>query len=254
AHIGQARPALITLFVFSVVRIGRLYRTTPDCRAREITGAWLLGIVLAAGFAIPMIVEASWVNQLRPNRAISIDLPRMHEYFGVFRWTPRGAGILGPSVLIFAAIGWGRTAWRPYGQRRRASSDEVAANGSSYDQASLGPPAMLLLLITGLLFNAPWGRGLDLIFLGGVLAAPAAIVRLPGRWLIPAILIIFCDLAPAQLFSTYNAQRSERNATYSRLEDSLARSEEHTSELQSRENLVCRLLLEKKNNTRARIE
>src|SRR5690606_40848263 len=28
-----------------------------------------------------------------------------------------------------------------------------------------------------------------------------------------------------------------------------ARSEEHTSELQSRENLVCRLLLEKKNKT-----
>src|SRR5258706_5550686 len=30
----------------------------------------------------------------------------------------------------------------------------------------------------------------------------------------------------------------------------LARSEEHTSELQSLTNLVCRLLLEKKNNTR----
>src|SRR5690606_39839756 len=29
----------------------------------------------------------------------------------------------------------------------------------------------------------------------------------------------------------------------------LGRSEEHTSELQSRENLVCRLLLEKKKNT-----
>src|SRR5690606_40292221 len=29
---------------------------------------------------------------------------------------------------------------------------------------------------------------------------------------------------------------------------SLGRSEEHTSELQSRENIVCRLLLEKKNN------
>src|SRR5690606_40675334 len=29
---------------------------------------------------------------------------------------------------------------------------------------------------------------------------------------------------------------------------SVLRSEEHTSELQSRENLVCRLLLEKKNN------
>src|SRR5690606_41994544 len=31
---------------------------------------------------------------------------------------------------------------------------------------------------------------------------------------------------------------------------STRRSEEHTSELQSRENLVCRLLLEKKNNAR----
>src|SRR2546427_1411306 len=30
----------------------------------------------------------------------------------------------------------------------------------------------------------------------------------------------------------------------------LARSEEHTSELQSQSNLVCRLLLEKKNNNR----
>src|SRR5207302_11246654 len=31
------------------------------------------------------------------------------------------------------------------------------------------------------------------------------------------------------------------------------RSEEHTSELQSRENLVCRLLLEKKNTCRSRV-
>src|SRR5690606_41678827 len=31
------------------------------------------------------------------------------------------------------------------------------------------------------------------------------------------------------------------------------RSEEHTSELQSRENLVCRLLLEKKNKSRRRL-
>src|SRR5690606_40854822 len=34
--------------------------------------------------------------------------------------------------------------------------------------------------------------------------------------------------------------------------EALNRSEEHTSELQSRENLVCRLLLEKKNTTRQR--
>src|SRR5436309_8909246 len=32
------------------------------------------------------------------------------------------------------------------------------------------------------------------------------------------------------------------------------RSEEHTSELQSRENLVCRLLLEKKNNPHTRAQ
>src|SRR5207302_3430189 len=36
------------------------------------------------------------------------------------------------------------------------------------------------------------------------------------------------------------------NATYRRVRTSAGRSEEHTSELQSRENLVCRLLLVKK--------
>src|SRR5690606_41762618 len=36
--------------------------------------------------------------------------------------------------------------------------------------------------------------------------------------------------------------------------DPHARSEEHTSELQSRENLVCRLLLEKKKNTTKRAD
>src|SRR5690606_41403329 len=40
----------------------------------------------------------------------------------------------------------------------------------------------------------------------------------------------------------YDADRLRINLT-----SSIARSEEHTSELQSRENLVCRLLLEKKN-------
>src|SRR5688572_32733190 len=36
------------------------------------------------------------------------------------------------------------------------------------------------------------------------------------------------------------------NAGLARLDEYLARSEEHTSELQSQSNLVCRLLLEKK--------
>src|SRR5690606_41948467 len=40
--------------------------------------------------------------------------------------------------------------------------------------------------------------------------------------------------------------RSRRESPTGRPAGSTARSEEHTSELQSRENLVCRLLLEKK--------
>src|SRR5690606_40241865 len=44
-----------------------------------------------------------------------------------------------------------------------------------------------------------------------------------------------------------DAERRARDVIY-RLLAARARSEEHTSELQSRENLVCRLLLEKKNN------
>src|SRR5690606_41676289 len=43
------------------------------------------------------------------------------------------------------------------------------------------------------------------------------------------------------LRTLYTADIAEPTAV-----DTLARSEEHTSELQSRENLVCRLLLEKK--------
>src|SRR5436309_8269469 len=39
-----------------------------------------------------------------------------------------------------------------------------------------------------------------------------------------------------------------------RVHSALVRSEEHTSELQSRENLVCRLLLEKKKKTRAKTQ
>src|SRR3712207_7112986 len=41
-----------------------------------------------------------------------------------------------------------------------------------------------------------------------------------------------------------------RRRRHLRLRDLVERSEEHTSELQSRQYLVCRLLLEKKNNTR----
>src|SRR5690606_42012372 len=43
---------------------------------------------------------------------------------------------------------------------------------------------------------------------------------------------------------------SSRAPSASRSASSMVRSEEHTSELQSRENLVCRLLLEKKKKTK----
>src|SRR5436309_7790886 len=44
------------------------------------------------------------------------------------------------------------------------------------------------------------------------------------------------------------ARRGDRHG----IRDGFPRSEEHTSELQSRENLVCRLLLEKKKKTKNR--
>src|SRR5690606_41658496 len=64
-----------------------------------------------------------------------------------------------------------------------------------------------------------------------------------------------CGLHHAQAIGNGNVSRTlrrqradpGRTATL----DGTERSEEHTSELQSRENLVCRLLLEKKNTNRS---
>src|SRR2546430_12644087 len=47
--------------------------------------------------------------------------------------------------------------------------------------------------------------------------------------------------------------RELRQERRQRLVDPVARSEEHTSELQSQSNLVCRLLLEKKKRTSDRV-
>src|SRR2546430_13578436 len=61
---------------------------------------------------------------------------------------------------------------------------------------------------------------------------------------------------PLRLISELNwvSQRTTPASGWSELNyaasDSRARSEEHTSELQSQSNLVCRLLLEKKKNTK----
>src|SRR5690606_40750887 len=53
-------------------------------------------------------------------------------------------------------------------------------------------------------------------------------------------------LAPAYTMSATAAAISQSRSGLLRYTMSRTRSEEHTSELQSRENLVCRLLLEKK--------
>src|SRR5436309_7821378 len=55
------------------------------------------------------------------------------------------------------------------------------------------------------------------------------------------------DLSQARVFVSVLGSVRKRNASLAGLAaDEDARSEEHTSELQSRENLVCRPLLEKK--------
>src|SRR5439155_5710423 len=71
------------------------------------------------------------------------------------------------------------------------------------------------------------------------------------------------QLTTESFFKTADQAREATNATYNMLRmwqvhvfswigltDIASRSEEHTSELQSRAHLVCRLLLEKKNHNR----
>src|SRR2546430_5431948 len=61
-----------------------------------------------------------------------------------------------------------------------------------------------------------------------------------------AVQPLIADLAAAQLRAAANAA-----ALPNEMHHAGGRSEEHTSELQSQSNLVCRLLLEKKNNQQA---
>src|SRR5207302_10675152 len=64
-----------------------------------------------------------------------------------------------------------------------------------------------------------------------------------ARALLPSAVACF-----ALLFSAANSQVQAQTGTCADAAEQSKRSEEHTSELQSRENLVCRLLLEKKKN------
>src|SRR5688572_31067540 len=63
--------------------------------------------------------------------------------------------------------------------------------------------------------------------------------------------------APEGPFTTSTCSRLKASRVYapgSRTPSSSTRSEEHTSELQSQSNLVCRLLLEKKKNKKKKVE
>src|SRR5438874_7356999 len=70
-------------------------------------------------------------------------------------------------------------------------------------------------------------------------------MRLPSR---KRVFSTRVTLAPMHVTSAATFGNSNPPTTMIR-SDSLARSEEHTSELQSRRDLVCRLLLEKKKKT-----
>src|SRR5436309_14390220 len=58
---------------------------------------------------------------------------------------------------------------------------------------------------------------------------------------------VVVTVAQSEAHALVEAMRETRRTHDSSRGDDTKRSEEHTSELQSRENLVCRLLLEKKN-------
>src|SRR5690606_41289770 len=71
--------------------------------------------------------------------------------------------------------------------------------------------------------------------------------RLDGNWCTPPLAAGILAGITRSLLLEFLASRGETCAERDLHADELGRSEEHTSELQSRENLVCRLLLEKKN-------
>src|SRR2546430_12919443 len=86
-------------------------------------------------------------------------------------------------------------------------------------------------------------------------------IRRPPRSTLVPYTTLFRSVAPHRLDGDGAARASDHKAVSDRARpdcahrfgrrsfDDRARSEEHTSELQSQSNLVCRLLLEKKKNT-----
>src|SRR3989344_6370137 len=79
-----------------------------------------------------------------------------------------------------------------------------------------------------------------------MIAAPSSMVQLP-----PIIELAILTLVPILQFAptTTDCSSLHVKSTFASFPSHTPRSEEHTSELQSHVNLVCRLLLEKKSPT-----
>src|SRR5690625_6804426 len=86
--------------------------------------------------------------------------------------------------------------------------------------------------------------------------ASQEIITITRKVLNEADMVKFANFTPDQGMALSVYQRAEQFAQTAAVVNAeqiryLKRSEEHTSELQSRGQLVCRLLLEKKNNTKS---
>src|SRR5690606_21467158 len=107
---------------------------------------------------------------------------------------------------------------------------EEMVNYFPYDYAAPGDgEAPFRAAVT--LFPTPWNKDTRLLRIGIQGELPEIDAR-------PPLNLVF-------LIDTSGSMQDANKLPL--LKQSLARSEEHTSELQSRENLVCRLLLEKTN-------
>src|SRR5690606_39544298 len=124
-------------------------------------------------------------------------------------------------------------------------------------QFTVAPAAFAMLggYTTGLLawhWNVPLAIGVPLSFvIPGIigLALGRIVLRLSGPYLALTTLS-FAEIVRLLIYNSIDFTRGDQGLNVPGLVESRTayyyRSEEHTSELQSRENLVCRLLLEKK--------
>src|SRR5690606_41889890 len=92
--------------------------------------------------------------------------------------------------------------------------------------------------------SSPTRRSSDLLYFKALTSPPIEVLAHRVLW--SALFLAGVLRAQGRLGALARALRSRRLVLASLASAALLRSEEHTSELQSRENLVCRLLLEKK--------